>query len=118
MKEKITGWFTALQNKLKDYPSWVLDICLYGIFGLVIGFLCKNIGRYLFFGVLGMIAFLWILNTAGFATIDTARIKDFLGLSSIQTIDDLLHMYIEWVRAHLIGCIAFIIAFFCGWKLT
>jgi uncharacterized membrane protein (Fun14 family) len=113
-----SGWFESLQNKLQEYPAWIIDASIYGVFGLIAGFLFKNIGRYILLGLLISCVVLWLLNSVGFVIIDTVHIKDFFGFSAINTLDDLATVFLTWIHLHLIVCIAFIVGFFCGWKLS
>ena len=113
----VSSWFETIHAKLREYPVWLVDSCLYGAVGLIAGFLFKNFGRYLLFALIGIIVLLWLLSRLDLIVVNTYQIKTFLGVGSINTLDEGCRAYIEYVRNHIVGCIAFLVGFFFGWKL-
>jgi uncharacterized membrane protein (Fun14 family) len=117
MKHYVMSWWHILQEKLAAYPPWVGEVALFGGSGLIIGFFAKSIGRFILYSFIGAIIALWCLDYLEVVTVHTQVIKNFLGIGTANTIDDVLRLLILWIREHVIGAIAFIIGFLLGWRI-
>lgn len=111
-----TSWFDVIQEQLKNYPIWLIELALYGFLALIVGFLSKNFGRYVLFALTGLIIAGWLFAYIDIITIHIDHIKELFGLTQAKTIDDAIHIYTNLARIHWAACTGMIIGFFIGWK--
>ncbi len=117
MSKQINGWWETVESHLKDYPTWLLEIGIYGFISCALGFLFKNFGRYIIFAFVGIIALAWLFSYLDLITINNLRMKDLVGLGNARTLDDGFYIISGWARAHIAACISLVGGFFLGWKL-
>ena len=117
MSTQATGGWETLETKLKNYPEWLVDIAIYGIAAMILGFIVKNFGRVLFFAVFGIIVVMWFLHYTDFIVVNIARLKSLIGLSGVESLDAAFRVWCEWARMHLAACAALVVGFLLGWKL-
>jgi uncharacterized membrane protein (Fun14 family) len=110
-------WFESIRAKLHGYPEWAVEVGVYGVVGLLIGFGLKNFGRALILGILGAAVIIWVLSTLHIIAVDIAQLKTYLGLSSVANLDDAIKVAIAWFQAHSRAGIALVVGFFLGWVL-
>lgn len=117
MKEYILGWWYLVQAQLSHYPVWLMQVTLFGLSGLIAGFIAKNFGKMLIYTVIGVILLLWLLSYLNYISINSVAFKDLFGVTSAHSIDDIIRIYGKWAHEHMVGCIAGAISFLLGWRL-
>lgn len=113
-----SNWFETIKTKLQEYPAWVFDCAVFGIIGFVAGFVIKNFGKLVLFGILALIVGLAGLHYGNIVSVNVSQIKAILGLAAAHTIDDGIRIYSAWAQHHAIGVISATVAFFIGWKVS
>lgn len=98
----------------------LIDIGLYGLIGIISGFLLKKYSEY-FISLALFLVILFMLNNAHYITItlDTVKIHDALGLKSIPVNTDAYgSLLCEWVHSHVFSFASLIIGFLIGLKIS
>ena len=117
MNFRATSWWEAFETKLKDYPAWLIDVSIFGIAGIIAGYVIKNFGKLLLLAGLALVIILWLFNYLDLLTPNIQRLKELLGIASASGCSEVLHIWSEWARMHLAACGALIVGFLVGWKL-
>lgn len=117
MKRYITGWWQTAQEKLSTYPSWVTDIGLYAMSGLICGIIGKNIGRLLIYIVIIAGFVLWLLDYTAYIHVNWQSVRAIFGVPAAQTFDEVIRIYVLWIREHFVSFLSFVFGFFLGWRL-
>lgn len=99
------------------YPEWVSEL-LVGVFsGLIIGFLCRLVGRTVLI-ILGASLLVGVgLHYFGVVTFNTRPVLEFLGLTEWPTVSALVASIFDWCKLHFVACVAIILGFIFGWKM-
>ena len=110
-------WWKKMISYFEGYPRWLVEIGLSFVIAFVIGFVCKNFGRYLVFIILIICVAGFALNYFSLVTFHIMHIKQMLGITVYPTFDIGIQALISWVRANLPIVIGSLVGFLFGWKL-
>lgn len=113
LKEKFNAG--ELADKIKGSKETFLWGALYGGVGFLVGFFFKQFSWY-FAVFLIFIGALLGLQHAGILTvvINQAKLSSILGIQSIATHDQVIMMFIAWVKANVFITFAFVVGFLLG----
>lgn len=111
------SWYVLLSKQFKAYPSWAVDLGIFGIVFLILGFLVKSFGRYFFLCLLAVVAALAAAYYFDFAPGFLTELKEFLGLHDMQVLGDIPAIFIAWAREHALACIAAVLGFIVGYTI-
>ena len=114
---KVTSFFESIVEKIHEAPSYMQDVVFFAPVGLLVGFLCKNFGRFVLITVLIVAAVICVSSYFNIIMIDIARMKAMFGLQEVASWADFQDYVLQWVYEHSIGCVVFVIACVIGWKL-
>lgn len=107
------GWFEQLQEKFPGYPSWALELVVFGLGALIAGFLLKCCGRFVAMVFIALVVVLAVLHYAHIMPFNFA----FFGLQDIHSLNELFQACFAWGKAHVIACVSAVVGFLIGWKL-
>lgn len=114
----IRDFFTSSINSMRAYFSdthtWAYEITYWGGGAFVLGFLFKNLGKYIISAALAIWVALFLFSEIGLIDVHTAELLKFFGVSSVHQILPALKTTIE---THTAGTVAAVCGFFIGWKL-
>ena len=111
------NWYEIVSGHFEGYPTWAVEVGIFGVGALVLGFLCKTIGRYLFFAVIAAALLLFALSYTHVVSINMLQVKQFLGIQDIASLQDLGTVLLAWGRVHVVAVISLVVGFILGWKL-
>lgn len=113
VKRTISDWFAKLNL------SWsiLLELCVAGLIGAVIGFITRKIGRQLILGLVFIAIIVLLLQYFNFVTIEWPMIQEAFGLDTGQTMQDTVRRYIILLQNKLPIVIAALVGFFIGYKI-
>jgi len=120
------GWFDVAKEhfnnfikKIKLSKEKLIDIALYLVIGVLVGFLLKRFFKYVVFFAI-FIGSIFLLKYYGFLTfaVNWDKVHDILGITAIGKIDgNILSVAWAWIRANVIIFISFVVGFIIGWKI-
>lgn len=118
------SWFETVKEKLQDmYESFdfsndnLIKIATYVGVGFGIGFSIKKFGSLLFFGIMMACLALYGLQYFDLLTVNIDKLKLFLGFADQVTLPDVVNLYWEWIKNHLLLSVSFCIGCVVGYKL-
>ena len=111
------SWYTLLRRQFQGYPDWAVDLGIFGIVFLIIGFLAKTFGRLFALALLGLLIFVAAAHYFNFAPMFLAELKTFFGVADVQLLGDIPMMFMDWARAHIFACLGGVLGFVVGYKL-
>lgn len=111
------SWFEMIQNFFVGYPMWAVELGVFGVGGLLVGFLFKGIGRFLVLLAILGISIAVILHYTQVVVLPVAKIKTLLGLRDVFSIQEGFQVFAAWSREHLIALLSLIVGLLLGWKL-
>lgn len=111
------SWFQMIQNFFVGYPTWAVEVGVFGVGGLLIGFLFRSIGRLLVLLAILGIAIAVILHYTHVIILPVTKIKIFLGLQDVSTIQEGFQVFATWSREHLVALLSLIVGLLLGWTL-
>jgi len=111
------NWYEIVSSYFEGYPAWAVEVAVFGVGALVLGFLCKTVGRYLFFAGVAAALLLVVLSHMQVVSINMMQVKQFLGIQDIASLQDLGTVLVEWGKVHVIAVVSLIFGFILGWKL-
>jgi hypothetical protein len=111
------SWYEMLSKQFKAYPAWAVELGIFGIVFLILGFLVKSFGRYFFLTILGIAACIAAAYYFDFAPGFITELKDFMGLHNMKVLGDIPTIFIAWARGHAIACIGAVIGFVVGYSI-
>lgn len=112
------NWFDKVSSFLADkgLPDWAIEVTVFGVASLIIGFLCKSFGRYMALLVVLAVAAGIGMQYANIMPEYLAQAKTFLGIQEIA-LQDIPMAFVAWAKVHYIACVSAVVGFFIGWKL-
>jgi len=112
------NWFERASEFLasKGLPGWAIEVTVFGVTSLILGFLFKSFGRYLALLVLLLIAVGVGMHYANFMPEYLMQAKQFIGIESLA-LQDAPMTFVAWAKVHYIACVSAVVGFFIGWKL-
>lgn len=113
----IRDLWDQIKEAFKGYPDWVSEAVVGAFLGLVVGFLCRTVGRYVLVTtvVLGVTGF--VFHYTGLATFHSEPLVKIFGVDSFPAIGDLFASAFAWMKDHLAACVTTILGFILGWRL-
>lgn len=111
------SWYEMLSKQFKAYPSWAVDLGIFGVVFLIIGFLVKSFGRYFFLTLLAFAAAVAAAYYFDFAPEFLTELKEFLGLQEMQVLGDIPTVFVAWARGHALACIGAVLGFIVGYTI-
>lgn len=87
------------------------------IAGICIGFVAKNFGRIIAYGVAALILLLLVLSYSGIITINYPVIKQMFGIPTKSGLHDVLSLYGELAKLRVVGLSSGFIGAIIGWKI-
>ena len=117
-KYKIVLWWNELVAYFHDYPVWLVEFLLASFIGFLFGFIVKNFGKYIVFGLATCFFAAYILEHFSLALFHYDAIKEALGLSNLVvgegTFSGLSTMIIE----NYVICLGGVLGCIVGWKVS
>lgn len=124
-----TGLFASLFHALKvdsflqkfhGNSALVVTVFLYGLIGVFVGFCARHYMRSIVLGILFCAVSIKLGEFAGVSamTLKWARIYQMTGVSPHDTLSMTLHVYVSWVRGHIIQVMSMVVGFFIGIKFV
>jgi uncharacterized membrane protein (Fun14 family) len=113
----IVYWYEVLKSKLAGYPVFLPDIIIGFPIGLVVGFLLKTLGRYLFIGILLTAGLLWLADYFNLITIHQGEVEAMLGMQPFHSFNEFFSFISQVAKEHVAGVVSLIVGFLLGWRL-
>ena len=109
-------WWQQIKERLQDYPDWIVESGVAGLIGLVVGFMCRNFGRALFFFCVSALIALFVLEQSNLIAFRA------MGLKALFNNPDKVVLFwanslAAFVREHIFVSISLLIGFLLGWRL-
>ena len=111
------SWYKTISSYLAEYPSWVLDVGVFGVGALLLGVLIKNFGRYIIFSLIAAVVIMLALNHLHVITFSVNNLRQVLGLQDIHSVGEFSTELLAWSKAHVVACVSAIVGFLVGWQL-
>lgn len=110
------NWIDSFKDQVKHLSSSSTLFHIFGalIAGFIAGFLIKQFGRYVLWGLLASIAVLWLLEMADVITIHYRFLQDLIGISPDWTISEIYKHVFQWIKDHILQIIACLLGFYLG----
>ncbi|MCL5436283.1 MAG: FUN14 domain-containing protein [Candidatus Dependentiae bacterium] len=116
MKQASELW-ERVRSAFAGYPAWVSE-GLVGLFaGLIVGFLCRILGRTALIIVIAGAVLGFGLHYFGIVTFNTEPVLKFFGMAQWPSLSQGITNLFEWCKEHLVATVALIFGFLLGWKL-
>jgi len=115
-KAVATSWWSNIQDQLSQYPQWIVESGIALGAGLVVGFVCRNFGRALFYFCVSALITICLLEYANMISIQAPGLRA-LFKNPDGTVLTWLNAIVTYVQARIFATTAFIIGFLFGWKL-
>ncbi|HSC25336.1 MAG TPA: FUN14 domain-containing protein [Candidatus Babeliales bacterium] len=106
-------------RKIGIDKNTLIDFCLYGAIGFILGFLIKKYNEY-FIALVLLLVGLIVLQQLDYIslTINLSKIHEMLGLRHVSIIGDRYGtLLLEWIKSNIIGSTSLIIGFLIGLKV-
>lgn len=87
------------------------------IAGICIGFVAKNFGRIIAYGLVALILLLMVLSYYGMITINYVVIKQVVGIPTKSSCEEVLRMYVELAQLRMVGLSSGLIGAVIGWRV-
>lgn len=87
------------------------------IAGICIGFVAKNFGRIIAYGVAALILLMLVLSYYGMITINYPAIKQVVGIPAKSSLEEVLRMYAELAQLRVVGLSSGLIGAVIGWRI-
>ena len=87
------------------------------IAGICIGFVAKNFGRIIAYGVAALIFLLLVLSYYGMITINYPVIKEVIGIPGQSSLEEVLRMYAQLAHLRIVGLSTGCIGAVIGWRI-
>lgn len=111
------SWYEALSKQFVGYPTWAVELGIFGVVFLIIGFLARSFGRLFFVALLAIAVALGAAYYFNLAPAFLTQLKDFFGLHDVTVLGDLPAQLITWARTHVVGCAGVVLGFFVGYSI-
>jgi len=111
------SWYQTLSSYFEGYPSWVMEVGVFGVGALVLGVLLKNFGRYVIFGLVAAAVIIAALSYLHVISFSVMNLRQILGIQDIHSVQDFGTEFVAWAKTHVIACISAVVGFFVGWQL-
>lgn len=113
----VKGWFEIVREYFKDYPTWAVEIAIFGLGSFVLGFVTRFLSRLFFPLIVGTIVGLFILYYYDIVHVDIEHLRELFGLQEAHSFDEIFKVATVWVREHMVATISAVVGFILGWKL-
>lgn len=111
------SWWNKIISYFKDYPQWLVEASFALIIGFFIGFIAKSFGRALIYALVVIIVAGYFLHYFNLADFHIEKMKELLGITEIPAVDVALASLWQWMKEHIIMCVAAGLGFVFGWRL-
>lgn len=111
------SWIGSLRSKFSGYPDYLVDGVIFGVVGLIAGFLFKNFGRLFVIGVVATVIVLAAMSYGHLVSFNFGTIQSFFGITPRESIIDIVKDYATMITQNVPATLALIAGFFVGWKL-
>lgn len=106
--------FTSKIKELVNLPmSWFITLFLYGLGGLILGFLLKNYTRLFLLVMISCFLLLWSLEYFEIIIIKYDVVKELLSYFSVENFKT---NTLFWIKHNVAFCISALIGFVGAWK--
>ena len=102
-KAQALSWLDTLRMKLADYPSWIIDIGVYGISGIALGFIAKKMGKLFFWALAFVLVLLILAHYANSQIVNVVLLKQFLNMSAISSFEGFFQQLGDLFQQHVTG---------------
>jgi len=109
----------VVAQKIGVDKNLLIDVGMYGVIGLIIGFLLKKYSEYFIAFILFFIGII-ILQQFDYLALswNAAKIHEALGLQGMpMTSDSYGTLLLEWARSHVISASSLLVGFLIGLKV-
>jgi uncharacterized membrane protein (Fun14 family) len=111
------GWLETIKERFSSQEPWAIELVVFGLGGFVAGFLLKNFGRIaLILLAVAVVAVLGLHYTHVY-NMPFERVQAFLGISDLNTFQDIITMKIAWGKEHPVAIISAVVGLLVGWKV-
>lgn len=110
------SFMDTIRTKFTE-QNGVMEVTIFGLTGLVAGFLSKSFGKHFVMIAIGVLLTLFALQWLDLAPLNFLKLREMFGILPGATLTDIFNTYIAWVKDHVIGVVSFIVGFFIGWKI-
>lgn len=111
------SWWQKFTSYFSDYPSWLVEGVFAVLAGFVVGFLAKNFGKPLLYGIVTLVVAGYVLSYFGLIEVHSEQIKQMLGIVETPTVDVAFNNITGWMREHVALCVGAVIGFAIGWRV-
>lgn len=95
----------------------IMEVTIFGLTGLVAGFLSKSFGKHFVMIAVGVLLTLVVLQYLDLAPLAFLKLREMFGILPGASIADIFNAYITWIKEHVFGVVSFVVGFFIGWKI-
>jgi uncharacterized membrane protein (Fun14 family) len=110
----------TIANRIGMDKNTLIDVCLYGAIGFILGFLLKKYSEY-FIAFLLLIIAIVILQQFDYVSfsLNMPKIQELLGIEPIAIPSDKYGvLFFEWIRANVAGSVSLLVGFLIGLKMA
>jgi uncharacterized membrane protein (Fun14 family) len=113
-EQSVVTWYDALQHALARYPGWVIDMGVLGGMGLILGFVIKKMGRFIWGALIIGLVFILLAHYVKSDMVNSMLLKEFFVIPTLS-VEDIFNRIIVVASAHIGATLSFIFGFFVGW---
>ncbi len=113
MKDKITNFFESFDFSNEN----LIRIAIATGIGFGLGISFKKFGSLIFIGIVLTALSLYGLEQFEFITVNLEKIKFFLGFTYKATLYDVVNIYLDWIKNHMILSVSFCIGVLVGYRV-
>ena len=85
--------------------------------GLMSGLLLRAYGKQILFLLCSTGLILFLLHYTHTVTIHISTLNSYMGLPKTTSLQDILEIYTQWAKDHVLFCIVACFGFLIGWRL-
>jgi uncharacterized membrane protein (Fun14 family) len=115
LKEKIS--FAVIKEKLNISKEQFVELATYFAIGFFTGFLFKKYARYLIISLILLALALKYMESSGLITLHWDKIQSVVTVNQTGGFEQLYHVAVEWVKAHVSLSISLVVGFIVGYKV-
>lgn len=110
------NWFDSIKEKLNTQEAWATELVIFGLSGLIIGFLLKNFGKILVTLTLAALAIAVVLHFTVYP-MPMDKLQAFFGIADFSDIQGMINAKIAWIKQHPVAAVSGFVGILVGWKV-
>jgi len=111
------GWLDAIKERFSTQEPWAIELVVFGLGGFVAGFLLKNFGKLALMLLAVALVVIVGLHYTHVTEIPFEKLQAFLGISDLNTVQDIINMKIAWAKDHPVAIVSGVVGLLVGWKV-